>query len=205
MVYRLVIALLLSYFLGNLNGAILISKWFRKEDVREKGSGNAGLTNFYRNYGGIQTLIVLLIDVLKSVLGCLIGQYLLRDTQLAAYGRAFAGVAVQLGHVFPVLYRFHGGKGVLCSAAVVAMLDLRIFAIGISLFLVVVLLTSYVSLGSLCALVTCQLLFTFLYWKSWGIVLSAWMLGSLAIYMHRSNVVRLLRGTESKFSLHHRS
>lgn len=205
MLYRLGVVLIVSYFLGNLNGAILISTLVRKEDIREKGSGNAGLTNFYRNYGGVQTLIVLLIDVFKSVAACLIGQWLLKGTAIAPYGRMFAGVAVQLGHVFPVLYRFHGGKGVLCSAAVVGMVDFRIFLIGISVFILVLLLTRYVSLGSLCALLTCQILLTVLYWKSWGIVLGAWMLGTLAIYMHRSNVARLLNGTESKFSLHHKS
>ena len=64
---------LIGYFLGNLNGAILISRWFHHEDIRTKGSGNAGLTNFYRNYGGFDTLLVLLIDVGKVVLSCFIG------------------------------------------------------------------------------------------------------------------------------------
>lgn len=117
--------------------------------IRKKGSGNAGLTNFLRNFGGWATLLVVLMDMGKVVLACLLGRWLLPgNPQL---GMMIAGAMTELGHIFPVFYGFRGGKGILSSAALAIMMDWRIFVIGFSLFLIIVFATHYVSLGSILA------------------------------------------------------
>lgn len=193
---RLVCCVLLGYLLGSVNGAILISQLKTHEDVRSKGSGNAGLTNFFRTCGGWATLLVILIDVGKAVLaGLLAGLLLPSDVTL---GKMVAGFAVQVGHIFPIFFGFRGGKGVLCSAAVAAMLDWRIFAIAFPLFLIVVALTRLVSLGSVVAIITYAILFVVFFRRRPEIWLLAVAMSLLAIFMHRGNIVRLLHGVEPK-------
>lgn len=193
---RLVCCVLLGYLLGSVNGAILISRLKTHEDVRSKGSGNAGLTNFFRTCGGWATLLVILIDVGKAVLsGLLAGLLLPSDVTL---GKMVAGFAVQVGHIFPIFFGFRGGKGVLCSAAVAAMLDWRIFAIAFPLFLIVVALTRLVSLGSVVAIITYAILFVVFFRRRPEIWLLAVAMSLLAIFMHRGNIVRLLHGVEPK-------
>ena len=111
----LTLSALLGYLFGSFNGAILISRLVKHEDVRTHGSGNAGLTNFLRSYGGAVTLIVVLIDFGKTVAACLLATlFLPRDSLLA---KIVAGAGVQLGPGFPVFFGFHGGTGLLCGAA----------------------------------------------------------------------------------------
>jgi glycerol-3-phosphate acyltransferase PlsY len=191
---------LIGYVLGCLNGAIVISRIFKHEDVRQKGSGNAGLTNFLRNYGGASTFLVILIDVGKVFLaGCLAGLVCPDQGDLA---RMIAGVCAMVGHMFPIIFGFHGGKGILSGAAVALMMDWRIFAIALGLFLVIVILTHYVSLGSVIAAVEFGVGFiVFFPGQIWINVLGV-VSALLAIYMHRGNIDRLLRGEERKTYLH---
>lgn len=193
---RLVCCVLLGYLLGSANGAILISRLKTHEDVRSKGSGNAGLTNFFRTCGGWATLLVILIDVGKAVLAGLLASLLLPSD--VTLGKMVAGFAVQVGHIFPIFFGFRGGKGVLCSAAVAAMLDWRIFAIAFPLFLIVVALTRLVSLGSVVAIITYAILFVVFFRRRPEIWLLAVAMSLLAIFMHRGNIVRLLHGVEPK-------
>ena len=111
MAYAIVIAVLASYLLGNLNGAVCMSTLLSHEDVREHGSGNAGLTNFARNYGGWNSLLVVLIDGGKAVIATMLSGLLLKPYGLEAEGMMLGAVAVSLGHDFPALLGFRGGKG----------------------------------------------------------------------------------------------
>lgn len=200
MVWRIVACVLLGFFFGSWNGAILISRGKMHEDIREKGSGNAGLTNFLRNFGGLWTLMVVLIDFGKAIAACLIATLILPDEPMLA--KAISGLAVQLGHIFPVFFRFHGGKGVLCSAAVALLLDWRIFLIAISLFIAIFFLTRYVSLASMLAVIAFAVL-TIIFLNDQPIV---WILVALmagvVVFMHRSNIIRLARGEERKTYFH---
>lgn len=201
------ICIVSGYILGNFNGAIMISGLFHHEDVRGKGSGNAGLTNFYRNYGGADTLLVLLIDAGKSVLACFVGKWLfqafgLTDTEALRLGSMTCGAATVFGHVFPVLYQFRGGKGILTCAALAAYMNVWAFLICIGVFLFVVLLTRYVSLGSVLACVVYPFMFWLFIPQNVPVVLIAALTAVLAIFMHRANIARLFAGTESKFSFH---
>lgn len=196
----LVVAGLIGYFLGCMNGAIVISRIFKHEDVREKGSGNAGLTNFLRNYGGAVTVLVILIDLGKVFLaGWLATLVCPQEKELA---KMLAGVCAMAGHMFPVFFGFRGGKGILSGAAVALMMDWRIFVIGISIFVLVVALTHYVSLGSILAAIAFAVCFVvFFSGQPWIYGLGA-VIALLAIYMHRGNIDRLFRGVERKTYLH---
>ena len=111
--YSIFIAALVSYLLGNLNGAVCMSAIVAGDDVRSHGSGNAGLTNFIRNYGRRSALFVVLIDAGKAVAACLCAGLLLEPYGLYREGMMLGATAVILGHDFPALLGFRGGKGIL--------------------------------------------------------------------------------------------
>lgn len=200
MVWRVLACIAVGFLLGGWNGAILISRLKLHEDVREKGSGNAGLTNFLRSYGGWATLLVVLIDFGKTIAACLIATLILPEEPLLA--KMVAGVAVQIGHIFPIYFGFHGGKGVLCSGAVGLMLDWRIFLIAIAVFFIVFFLTRYVSLASMLGMIVFSALAVIIYTEQpiiWGLVI---LMTLTVIFMHHSNIKRLLQGKERKTYFH---
>lgn len=199
----MVLAAVPGYLLGNLNGAILISKLVLREDVRTHGSGNAGLTNFHRSYGGALTLAVLAIDVIKAVAAALIGGAILDHfLGYVELGRMIGGSFAVIGHMFPVFFQFRGGKGVLSSAALAGVMDWRILLVILAVFLVAVILTRYVSLGSCLGAVAFVPAFVWRYPGQEEIIVLATVLALLALFMHRKNIQRLLNGTESKLSFH---
>lgn len=195
-----ILSLVIGYFLGTLNGALLISRAMMHDDVRTHGSGNAGLTNFFRTYGGFQSLLVVAIDMLKCILACQIAAWLLPDQALHA--KLAAGLVCILGHSYPVTENFRGGKGILCGSAVGLMISPKIYAIIMTVFFVVVIVTRYVSLGSVLAaasFVVCVLGF---YWGDWITCILAAATGGFVIWRHRANLSRLVHGTESKLTFH---
>ncbi len=202
--YPIVLTVVAGYLLGNLNGALLMSSLFSHEDVREKGSGNAGLTNFVRSYGGVKSVLVALIDIGKTVAACLIGGLLLAPYGLQSEGKAIGGVAVTLGHDFPALLRFHGGKGILCGVTIAAVIDWRIAIAAAVVFAVVYFATGYVSLGSIMGAVTVGIGFAVAWNDSPWVMGCCIFLAVLAIFMHRSNLKNLRKGTERKLNLFHR-
>lgn len=196
----LTLSALLGYLFGNLNGAILISRLVKHEDVRTHGSGNAGLTNFLRSYGGAVTLIVVLIDFGKTVAACLLATlFLPRDPLLA---KIVAGAGVQLGHVFPVFFGFHGGKGILCGAAIALVTDWRVFAIAMPVFILLFFATRLVSLASLTAVACFGVLYAVFYPARPEIWIITICEAAVAFIMHRGNIVRLLHGQERKTYFH---
>ena len=189
---------LFSYLLGNLNGAILLSRLVEKDDVRRHGSGNAGFTNFFRNYGKATSLLVILIDGAKTALSCLLGAFLLGKYGLGTEGMLLGGLCATLGHDFPAFLGFRGGKGIVCGFMTALVTDWRIGLILLALFAVTYLSTKYVSLASLLCAVGFLVLFPLFYpGKSLVILLSA-VMALLAIFLHRENLKRLLKGQERK-------
>ncbi len=193
-----------SYFLGCFNGAVIVSKYILRDDVRTHGSGNAGLTNFHRTFGGPLTVVVILCDVLKAVAALLLGTALL-SSPLGAWGAVFskywAGVFCLLGHMFPCMFHFKGGKGILSGGTIAIMIDWRVALVVWGGFLLLTILTRYVSLGSLWAGAS----FPFISWYCYPdpvIVALAFVCGGLVVWQHRGNIQRLLSGTENKFTLH---
>ena len=199
--YLVILAAIGSYLLGNLNGAVIVSSVFAHDDVRTHGSGNAGLTNFVRNYGSATSILVILIDMSKAVLACFISGML-----LAAYGHYTEGVAlgglfVILGHDFPALLGFKGGKGILSGVTVALMMDWRIGLFVFGIFLVAYLLTGYVSLGSVLSSGSFGFIYAWFHQGSLFPILVGLFLSGLIVWMHRSNIVRLVKGEERKTNL----
>ena len=194
----IVLTALFSYLLGNLNGAILLSRLVEKDDVRRHGSGNAGFTNFFRNYGKATSLLVILIDGANTALSCLLGAFLLGKYGLGTEGMLLGGLCATLGHDFPAFLGFRGGKGIVCGFMTALVTDWRIGLILLALFAVTYLSTKYVSLASLLCAVGFLVLFPLFYpGKSLVILLSA-VMALLAIFLHRENLKRLLKGQERK-------
>ena len=202
MVLPILITAVVAYFLGNFNGAIIVSKLIANEDVRTKGSGNAGLTNFTRNYGARASIFVILIDVGKAVAACLLGGLLLKGYGHYADGVALGGLFVILGHDFPVLLGFRGGKGILSGVTVALMMDWRIGLFVFGVFLVAYGLTKYVSLGSILSSGAFGPIFAFFHWgEAIFPICVGFGLSALIVWMHRTNIVRLVKGQERKTNL----
>ena len=194
------IGILVSYLLGNHNGAVAVSHMMH-DDVRSHGSGNAGLTNFIRNYGVGKALYVILIDAGKAVLACLVTGLLLRPYGYWMGGMALGGLAVMLGHAFPALLGFRGGKGILSGLFVALTIDWRIALIILGVFLVIYLATQYVSLGSVLAATAFAVSFGLLHWENRTVAICGILMGCLAVFMHRDNIRRLLKGQERRTNL----
>ena len=200
--FSVLVISMLSYFLGCFNGAVLIPTFIIKDDIRGHGSGNAGLTNVYRTYGARYALPVILLDMGKTAVSTLIGGYmfhcLYEDWTL---GVLVAGLTCIIGHVFPAFYEFKGGKGILSGSILVIMLDWRMALVAWILFVLSVVLTRYISLGSITAATSVAVSAFFIYDRPLYIVL-AFITAVLVIWSHRSNVVRLVKGNENKFKFH---
>ncbi|HIS52903.1 MAG TPA: glycerol-3-phosphate 1-O-acyltransferase PlsY [Candidatus Onthomonas avicola] len=193
---------LVSYFLGCCNSSIIVSKYLLGDDVRNHGSGNAGLTNFYRVYGKKNVVLVILIDVLKGLISCLIGGAILGS--LAGWpvlGRYIAGLFCLLGHVFPCMFGFRGGKGILSGGAIVLMLDWRIALVVWGLFLILVAVSRMVSLGSMAAAIAFPIM-TWVIYRSWILLAISVCISILILWRHKDNAKRIAHGEENKLEFH---
>ena len=200
----LILAAAVSYLLGNLNGSVLISRLRLHDDVRRHGSGNAGFTNFFRNYGGVISLVVILIDGLKAAAACLLSGALLKPFGLSSEGAILGAVFVTLGHNFPALLGFRGGKGIVCGFASAIVIDWRVALVVFLVFAVIYFTTHYVSLSSILGAVSFGAAFLVFHWGQFWVCTGSILLALLAIFMHRENLVRLLRGKETKTDFFHR-
>lgn len=189
-----------GYLLGNLNGAVCVSRLLG-DDVRSHGSGNAGLTNFIRNYGASRSLLVIVIDAGKAVAATVLGGLLLNRFLGFRAGAALGGAAVMLGHVFPAFLGFRGGKGILSGLFIALVVDWRIALLILAVFALAYLTTQYVSLGSVLAAVTFGLGFVFLHRAEPVTLLCGVFMSALATFMHRQNIVRLIKGEERRTNL----
>lgn len=195
-----------AYVLGSVNGSIIVSRYLFHSDVRTMGSGNAGLTNFYRNYGPKGIAGVLGIDIAKGVLAALIGGLIFPlatgdqalKPEYVDIGRLFATFCLILGHVFPVFYGFRGGKGILCGVSAVFIVDYNAGVIALVVFVLAFLLTRYVSLGSVLGTISVPV--TLLAKGFSGLCLILACLSILLVIMkHGENIVRIIRHKEPRF------
>ena len=200
-VLRLIAIAVIAYILGGVNGAILISRFVYHRDVRRYGSGNAGLTNFYRTFGFGGAAGVIVIDVVKSFAAILLGGLIMRGTGAEEVGRLFAGFCLILGHIFPAFYRFRGGKGALCGLILAFLIDWRVGLCVLLTFLVVVVFTRYVSLSSMLGALACPISMLAFGHSLFCCVL-ALLSAMLIIVQHAGNILRLIHGNERKLELH---
>ena len=208
MLITLMLALtaIIGYIMGSVNGSIIVSRFLFGSDVRRQGSGNAGLTNFYRTYGITGIVGVIAIDVLKGVLGTLIGGLLFNlaapagfEAEFTDVGRLVATFCVILGHVFPIFYGFKGGKGILTGVSCVFVVDYHAAIIALVIFAIVVVATHYVSLGSV--LSTMSVPVTLLANGFSGICMILTIVSvALIVIKHAENISRLIHHKEPKIS-----
>ncbi|MBO8127959.1 MAG: glycerol-3-phosphate 1-O-acyltransferase PlsY [Peptococcaceae bacterium] len=192
---EVVLAVIISYLLGSFPTGLLIGRLTKGIDIRNYGSGNIGATNVWRILGPGPALIALVGDLGKGAAAVLIGLHMgPPGTEL------LTAFAVILGHGWSIFLRFQGGKMIATSIGALALLSPKTVAIAIVIWLAVVGISRFVSLGSIAAILSVPVTFALLKLNIWytvfGIVLAA-----LAIYKHRSNIKRLLNGSENKFSL----
>lgn len=231
---RFLLALLLSavisYLLGSCNSAIIFVKILKGEDVRSKGSKNAGLTNTFRCYGAVPALCTLIGDLAKGIIAVILSRFIfnLMNTGLSDFFNAIgiswqpisdehntlfvgyiSGFFAILGHIFPIYYGFKGGKGVLVASSILLVIDPLTFAIVIPFFIIVLAITKYVSVSSIASAIAYPII-TFIsqnlresFTFQETIVHTILVIGTsiILIYMHRTNIQRLKNGTENKFHL----
>ncbi len=200
-IWKLILAAVSAYLLGNFNTAIVVSSLILKDDIRNHGSGNGGFTNALRIYGKKWALVVGLGDTLKGILAVFVAGWLLHDTVYIAAAQMLALVFVVLGHVYPVFFGFKGGKGVLTTAAVLPFVDWRVFLIAIAIWVVIVLTTRYSSLGSILGAMSIPFSMWAFRPTEWLTIAVSGGIALMVVYLHRANIGRLWRGTESKMSL----
>lgn len=202
-----IIVAIIAYLLGSISFSVIISKKMAGFDVRQKGSGNAGTTNVLRSVGKKAAIITLVLDVLKGVVAILIAYLVGKivkeiDKTLLIQ---IAGIAVIIGHTFPIFFGFKGGKGIATSLGVLLMTNWNIGLICLVFALVLMALTRIVSIGSIAAAVLFPVLIMFMpsdaYIVEGNYIIYSIILAVLVIYNHRANVQRLLHGTENKLDL----
>lgn len=196
-----------GYLLGSINFAIITTKVKVHEDIRDHGSGNAGMTNVLRTLGKAPAAIVLVGDFLKGAaavgFGLLLGLWLM-GPEVCRLGGYIGCLFALFGHLFPVFHQFKGGKGILVSAGAVLVLDPIIFCVVVLTFAIVVALSKTVSLASISAAVVLPVSMLVLRLLQNGQdiifeVVFCCVIAALVIVMHRQNIVRLVHGTENKF------
>ena len=204
MVAYIVVAII-AYLIGSINFSVIISKKMAGFDVREKGSGNAGTTNMLRSVGKKAAAITLICDILKGVIAIFIARGIgaIWTNLNGALLVQIAGILVVIGHTFPIFFKFKGGKGVATSLGVLLTLNWQIGLICLVFAIVLMVLTQMVSVGSIAAAILYPVLAIFIgenYIVPGNYIISSIILAVIVVFNHRSNVKRILTGTENKIS-----
>ena len=202
-----VITAIIAYLIGSINFSVILSKKMAGFDVREKGSGNAGTTNMLRSVGKKAAALTLICDVLKGVVAILIAMFIgwafkVENQSLLVQ---IAGIAVVLGHTFPIFFGFKGGKGVATSLGILIMSNWQIGLICLVFGVLLIALTRMVSLGSCAAAVLFPVLTLFItdnyiVSQGSGYLIYSIILAVIVLFNHRSNIKRIMSGTENRIS-----
>ncbi len=183
-----------AYLIGSISPSIILSRRVLHDDVRKHGSGNAGATNMLRSYGAKFAVLTLFLDMLKAALAMAIG-YLLYQKD----GAALAGLFAVFGHMFPIYYRFHGGKGVACATAVaLLMLHPIAFLLLLGCYMAILFMTKYVSLASVMTVLLFPMVQHAFHPQEGTAFLCSLMIAVFVVFMHRENIKRLYNREESK-------
>lgn len=212
--FVLVVTLIVCYLLGSINGAVIISKTIAKKDVRDYGSGNAGMTNVMRVMGFVPGMLTFLIDVLKGSVACIIAKFLVFPYIFEAigvevfrpeYAAIYCGLLALAGHIYPIFFGFKGGKGVATTLGIGFVCCWQVALLSLAVFLLVMAISRIVSLSSITAGVFIPVFSALLMKNIDGAPNSKWVqfgLISVAaanlIWTHRTNIVRLIKGEEKK-------
>ena len=214
LILKCVLIGVVSYLLGSLNFSIILSEVVKKKDIRKSGSGNAGATNMMRTYGIKAAVGTMLGDIFKVAIGILVAFAILgvpmkyiftnpadaAEIQRVMLYKEFAGLFCVLGHIFPLYFKFKGGKGVAACTGMVIIVDWRIALILFVIFVFVILISKWISLGSIVIAILYPVLI-FVFYKNWILSLVALLFTAIVIIAHRENIKRIIKGEENKISL----
>lgn len=198
---------IIAYLIGSFNYSIIMSEVFIGSDIRKKGSGNAGSTNMLRNYGWKAGAITLLSDFMKAFVATLAAWAIFTRymPEYAHLGTAVAGFFCAVGHCFPLYFDFRGGKGVAVGGIMILMTDVRCFLVALAVFVILVALFRYISLGSVSAGISFPVSYALILGlnstQNKIVFVFAAALAIMVAVLHRANIARLFKGTESKFKL----
>lgn len=190
---RLFVIAVIGYMIGNISNAYLIGKIFLKKDVRNYGSGNAGATNALRAFGAKIGILVFLLDVFKGIAAVYIGRQLNLE-----FGGYIAGISVIAGHNWPVTLKFKGGKGIATSIGVMLLINPLVSLICFTVGLLIAIITRTVSLGSLIGVAIAPIIIVFFKPVDYKLLVFTLMLSFMAVFRHRANIARLVKGQENK-------
>lgn len=194
MIYlRYAIIAVVAYLLGNISTGIIISKLVAHTDIRSHGSGNAGATNMLRTFGWLPSVLTLMGDCLKAVIATFFGKLVGGD-----YGMLIAGVSAIIGHNWPVFYGFKGGKGIAASLGMIFVVSPMLAGILLLVEIIVVALTRYMSVASMFSAILYPILTFALYPHDLPRMIAAIIVCVLALFSHRVNIVRLIKGNENR-------
>lgn len=203
MIIILAVSAVISYLVGGVNGAIIMSKLVYHQDIREHGSGNPGFTNFKRVYGNNPiSWIVMVFDILKTAICVAITATVLSKVGGSfQFGAAFSGLFCMIGHCFPIWYGFRGGKAFMAGFGTIWFVNWKMALIAMAVFLIVLGICKYMSVASCTASLTCPVALFFLGYDTIAVWILCLISALLVIVRHRSNFVKLAHHEESKFHL----
>ena len=225
----LILTSIMSYLMGSISFAVIVTMYYKKKDIREYGSGNAGMTNVMRSVGKVEGLITLVGDFLKAVIALKLTELITTSFGIEIYSQRagqnispvpeslyIAGFFCLLGHMFPIFFKFKGGKGVLVTAGMIAVIDWRVFIAILIIFVIVFLFSKTISLASIISAVfypiATYLITFFVYYKGQTykdyqveqvtiVTVTAALIAIIIIFTHRQNIVRIFSATEPKFKI----
>lgn len=209
-----VLCAVIPYLVAGINPSILMSKLIYHEDIREKGSGNPGFTNFKRVYGNKFAWYVFIMDISKGILLCIAAAFAFKAVNgQFHFGASYAGFFAMLGHSYPVWYKFKGGKGFLVACSAIWLMDWRVALVAMCIFLILLFTVKFMSLCTMIAAWLCPIMIAFPFGFYYPITSEAFdsehvamicvcaLSCALMTWRHKENIKRLAAGTESKFSL----
>lgn len=221
MIWKLVLIAVISYVLGSVNFSIILSRYVAHKDIRTGGSGNAGATNMYRTHGKSAGFATMFGDIIKVLVAITIARLIIGDVVFDSFPyliKYFSGFFCVFGHIFPVFFKFKGGKGVATCAGMILMLDWRIWLIELVIFVTLVGITKMVSVGSVVMALVYPFLTYFFYtpttsalvtqldiirpYEQYILTAIALVFSIIVLVKHRANIKRIFAGNENKISFH---
>lgn len=197
------IVIAISYLIGSINFAIILSKIFKKDDVRKYGSGNAGMTNMLRIYGKLPAALTAIGDFSKGIISVFLARFIFGLIGLSFDPGYFCAGAALIGHIYPIFFGFKGGKGVLTAFGIVLAFNPIVFAFLFIIYVPMAFITRIVSLASILGVISYPIFVCIqniiIKNTDFNEAIFAFLLMILPVYAHRANIKRLLNGTENKF------
>lgn len=183
---------IIAYLIGSFNFAIIFSLLCKKQDIRQYGSKNAGMTNMIRVYGYLSGIPVFLGDFFKAIAAIYLCNFIFSDVRhFDIYGHLISGLFVVIGHLYPIYFKFCGGKGIATSAGMILVQNVKFFVIVVSVFVVVLIISKIVAVASVCAAISYPIS-ALVFFENYITLIIAMIISSIVIYQHRANIRRLI-------------